>query len=174
MDISSALSSVRNIRNKLKEFPKYERLPPIRDFRTVKQLNTIHADILAKCLHFFNKIQKEIKSYAAQFDEKYFENIKTRHNYFERELDKAKKETLENNQKRHIIKEIEMLEQNIIQAFDKIIFDTKTTQRIISYIHENNCAEDTRFKNLESFIELQLENGLEDKIDAYEKILNFL
>jgi len=174
MDISAALLSASNIRDNLRKFPKYERLPPIKDYHSVQQLNDIHSETLGKCLHFLNKVQEEIKMYLNSFDSKYFESVQNRQKYVEIELEKARKEGLKLKHKMQLISEIEQLEQSCLQTFEKIMLDEKESMKIIDYIHGFNSEIDDKFSILENFIQLQYDKNSEARSEAYEKILNIL
>lgn len=176
MDISESLKSAAKVKSILEAFPKHRRLPPIEELHPVRRLEEARQEVLMKCIPFLNKVGREIKSYAEGFDDRFFENIKSRKNYIESKLEESKAEVASQSKRARLIHDIERLEKNNSHTIERIVFDEEKSMRVIKYLHEQsyNYANYDLKDILESLIGLVYDRNCSDRVESYEKIMNLL
>jgi len=173
MNISTALEGAANILKTLKALPKHTRCPPIIDRYPRLVINEAHAETLRRCLPFFSRIMKEVKSYHQTFDEGKLEKAVERMSYVETKLEDARQDLQEQAKKNGLIAEIEKLEKTNVKKFQKTVIDEEKSMKIIEYLFES-CEDSAGMKVLERLVDLTFDRAASDKTDAYEKILHML
>lgn len=164
MDISTALNSALKIKEILKSCPKHEKLPPIPEIHTTKEILKAHKETMSKCIPFLNKISKEYFHYLSSYDTKSIEN---RMIYINNKLEEIKKEGEINR----LVKEIEEMEQKELNLTEKIVCDEKETMEIINYLH---TTEDKLEENSELRGYLQLTYERCKDSDVYERVMKLI